>query len=125
MAMSRPSLQGASILVVEDEPLIALDISNAFEGTGAQLTTTNSLKHAKVLVENDGLSAAILDHALSDGDSTSICTRLKERDIPFLMFSGYPPTDNACQGAPHLGKPATHEQLLNAVEALLRDRKVS
>ena len=73
MAMSRPSLQGASILVVEDEPLIALDIADAFEGTGAQLTTTNSLKHAKVLVEHDGLSAAIIDHALSDGDSTSIC----------------------------------------------------
>ena len=122
--MSRPILQGAHILVVEDQPLIALDISNAFEGTGAQITTTNSLNHAKILVEHDGLSAAILDHALPDGDSTSLCTRLKEREIPFVMFSGYPSVDDACKDVPHLAKPATHEQLLDAVEALLRGRKV-
>lgn len=121
--MLRPGLQNASILVVEDEPLIALDISAAFEGSGAQLTTTNSLKHAKLLVEHDGLSAAILDHALPDGDSTSICERLKERGIPFMMYSGFPYLDDACKGAPHLGKPATHTQLLNAVEALIRDHK--
>ena len=123
--MSRPILQGAHILVVEDQPLIALDISNAFEGTGAQITTTNSLSHAKILVEHDGLSAAILDHALPDGDSTSLCTRLKERDIPFVMFSGYPSVGDACKDVPHLVKPATHTQLLDAVEALLRGRKGS
>ena len=121
--MSRPHLQGASILVVEDEPLIAMDITGAFEGTGANLTTTNTLKHAKLLVEHDGLSAAILDHALSDGDSTSLCTRLKERGIPFLMYSGYPTIEDTCKDAPRLVKPAGHAQLLDAVEALVRDYK--
>ena len=67
--MQRPSLEGRSILVVEDEPLIVMDISQAFEATGAALTTTNTLKHALILVEHDGLSGAILDHALPDGDS--------------------------------------------------------
>jgi CheY-like chemotaxis protein len=64
--MPRPHLKNCSILLVEDEPLIVMDISTAFEGTGAHLTTTNTLKHAKLLVEHDGLSAAILDHALSE-----------------------------------------------------------
>jgi CheY-like chemotaxis protein len=87
--MQRPSLDGRSILVVEDEPLIAMDIAQAFEATGAALTTTNTLHHAMILVEHDGLSGAILDHSLGDGDSSLLCTRLKERGIPFMIYSGH------------------------------------
>ncbi len=123
--MHRPNLKGASILVVEDEPLIVMDISMAFETQGAHLTTTNTVKHARLLVEHDGLSAAILDHALPDGDCASICTRLTERGIPFLMYSGFATTDEACKNAPHISKPASHEELLDAMEALIRDHKVS
>jgi DNA-binding response OmpR family regulator len=122
--MSHPHLKDSTILVVEDEPLIVMDISMAFENAGAHLTTTNTVKHAKLLVEHDGLSAAILDHALSDGDSTTLCTRLTERGIPFLMYSGFSTTDGTCKDAPRLRKPASHEQLLNAMEALIRDHKV-
>jgi len=60
----------------------------AFEHTGAHLTTTNTVRHAKLLVEHDGLSAAILDHALAGGECINLCARLLERDIPFLMYSG-------------------------------------
>ena len=88
------------------------------------LRSTAPVKHAKLLVEHDGLSAAILDHALSDGDSTTLCTRLTERGIPFLMYSGFSTTDRTCKDAPRLRKPASHEQLLNAMEALIRDHKV-
>ena len=121
--MLRPSLKDSSILVVEDEPLIVMDIAMAFENAGAHLTTTNSVKHVKLLVEHDGLSAAILDHVLSDGDSSSLCARLAERDVPYLIYSGFKTIDGPCQDAPHLSKPATHQQLLDAVEALIRDHK--
>jgi DNA-binding response OmpR family regulator len=123
--MSHPNLKDSIILVVEDEPLIVMDISMAFESAGAQLTTTNSVKHAKLLVEHDGLSAAILDHVLSDGDSSSLCARLAERGVPYLIYSGFKTIDGPCKGAPHLSKPASHEQLLNTMEALIRDHKVS
>jgi DNA-binding response OmpR family regulator len=86
--MPHPHLNGASILVVEDEPLIVMDISMALEATGAHLTTTNTLRHARTLVEHDGLSAAMLDNALPDGDGASLCTRLTERGIPFLLYCG-------------------------------------
>jgi DNA-binding response OmpR family regulator len=120
--MFRPHLQGSSILVVEDEPLIVMDISMAFEHTGAHLTTTNTVKHAKLLVEHDGLSAAILDHALSDGECTNLCARLLERNIPFLMYSGgEKSTEGPCKDAPHIAKPSTHAELLDAMEALMRD----
>jgi DNA-binding response OmpR family regulator len=120
--MSRPHLQGSSILVVEDEPLITMDISMAFEHTGAHLTTTNTVKHARLLVEHDGLTAAILDHALADGECTNLCARLLERNIPFLMYSGAEKsTEGPCKDAPHISKPSTHERLLDAMEELIRD----
>ncbi len=110
--------------MVEDEPLIVMDISTAFEKTGAHLTTTNTVKHAKLLVEHDGICAAILDHALPDGDSTSLCERLVERGIPFLIYSGYPTHDGPFKDAPHLMKPASQEVLLEIIEALIKDSKI-
>jgi len=118
--MQRPSLEGRSILVVEDEPLIVMDISQAFEATGAALTTTNTLKHALILVEHDGLSGAILDHALGDGDSSQLCARLKERGIPFFIYSGFNTISGACAGALHISKPAAEGALVAAMEGLIR-----
>src|SRR4026209_1961583 len=120
--MQRPKFEGRSILIVEDEPLIVMAITQAFEGTGAALTTTNSLHQAMVLVEHDGLSAAILDHALGDGDSSLLYARLRERGVPFLIYRGYPRVEGAaCQDAPYIGKPAPHQTLRTAVEDLIRD----
>ena len=118
--MRRPSLEGRSILIVEDEPLIVMDITQAFEGTGAALTTTNTLKHALILVEHDGLSGAILDHALGGENSSLLCQRLKERGIPFMIYSGYDTVEGACKGALHISKPAADGVLVAAMEGLIR-----
>ncbi len=123
--MPRPMLQGRSILVVEDNALIVMDISLAFEHTGAELTTTNTLKHALLLAEHDGLSAAILDHALGDGDCSLLYKRLKERGIPFLIYTGHSSAEAARQGVPHVSKPASHEVLVAATEELIRNREIS
>lgn len=116
----RGPLQGRSILVVEDEPLIAMDIAKTFESTGAEMTTTNTLRHALLLVEHDGLSSAILDHALGDGDSSLLCARLKQRGIPFLIYSAFEKLEGEAKGAPHISKPASPEALVAAMEDLLR-----
>ena len=118
--MQRPSLEGRSILVVEDQPLIVMDITQEFEATGAALTTTNTLKHALILVEHDGLSGAILDHALGDGDSSQLYARLKERGIPFIIYSGFDTVGGACAGALHIAKPAAEGALVAAMEGLIR-----
>ena len=117
--MQRPSLEGRSILIVEDQPLIVMDISQEFEATGAALTTTNTLKHALILVEHDGLSGAILDHALPDGDSSQLCARLKQRGVPFLVYSGFPTVAGACKDALHISKPAADGALVAAMEGLI------
>jgi CheY-like chemotaxis protein len=117
--MEHPALRGRSILVVEDELLIAMDIVQALESAGANATMTTTVRHALILVEHDGLSAAIMDHALSDGDSTELCARLQERGIPYVSYSGYEPVKGASNDAPHISKPVSMDVLMSAMEDLL------
>jgi DNA-binding response OmpR family regulator len=120
--MKHPALRGRSILVVENELLIAMDVVQALEEAGANATMTTTVRHAFILVEHDGLSAAIMDHGLADGDSTELCARLKERGIPYLSYSGYDPVPGASPDAPHITKPANMDVLMSAMEALLVGR---
>jgi DNA-binding response OmpR family regulator len=117
--MEHPALRGRSILVVEDEVLIAMDIAQALDRAGANATMTTTVRHAIILVEHDGLSGAIMDHALSDGDSTKLCARLKERGIPYLSYSGFEPVQGASKDAPHIMKPASMDVLMSTMEGLL------
>jgi CheY-like chemotaxis protein len=117
--MTHPALRGRSILVVEDELLIAMDIVAALEKAGAHATMTTTVRHALILVEHDGLSGAIMDHALSDGDSTALCARLKKRGIPYISYSGYSAVSGADPTAPHIVKPVPMHILLTALEELL------
>src|SRR5689334_16603762 len=120
--MEFPALRGRSILVVEDEVHIGMDIRKALEAAGAHVTATTTVRHALILVEHDGLAAAIMDHALADGDSTELCARLTTRGIPYVSYSGYAPVKGASSDAPFVGKPASMDTLLGAVENLLIGR---
>ena len=117
--MEHPALRGRSILVVEDELLIAMDIVQALERAGANATMTTTVRHALILIEHDGLSGAIMDHGLSDGDSTKLCARLKERGIPYMSYSGFDPVKGASADAPHIMKPASMDVLMSVMEGLL------
>jgi DNA-binding response OmpR family regulator len=117
--MEHPALRGCSILVVEDEALIAMDVMAALERAGAHATATNTVRHALILAEHDGLSAAILDHALGDGDSTRLCARLEARGIPYVSYSGYEPAEGASETSLYIPKPVTMDVLMSAVESLL------
>ena len=117
--MEHPALRGRSILVVENELLIAMDIVQALEQAGAIATMTTTVRHALILVEHDGLSGAIMDHALDDGDSTNLCARLEARGIPYLSYSGFEPVTGANKNAPHISKPVSMDTLMSAMEKLL------
>ena len=117
--MEFPALRGRSILVVEDEMLIGMDIRSALEEAGANVTATTTVRHALILVEHDGLAAAIMDHALRDGDSAELCARLTARGIPYGSYSGFDPVKGASPDAPFVSKPASMNVLLAAVERLL------
>jgi DNA-binding response OmpR family regulator len=119
------SLAGRSILIIEDEALIALDLARAFETAGATVTTTSTLHHARLLVQRDGLSAAVIDHALVDGDTQSICRYLKRRGVPFVTYSGFQDPDlGDCCGV-YISKPNTPEFVVGVITDLLRPQETS
>jgi DNA-binding response OmpR family regulator len=120
--MHSASLAGRLILLVEDEPLIALDIANAFTEAGARVVTVRSRRDALTAVEDGGLSAAVLDHVLGDGDSSQLCERLTERNIPYVIHSGYSQLDGACSDGVQVGKPADPQLLVTTVLGLLHRR---
>jgi DNA-binding response OmpR family regulator len=122
--MERP-LAGRVILVIEDEPLIALNISDTFADEGAHTITARTLAAALIGVEDPRLSAAIVDQALGDGDSAALCQRLKERDVPFVTYSGYAQLGGACGKGVHVNKPATPRLLVTTIKALLSARPIS
>jgi cytoskeletal protein CcmA (bactofilin family) len=51
----------------------------------------SSLAQAFIAVEDDPPPAVILDHALSDGESSQLRDLLKGRNIPYVVHSGYSP----------------------------------
>jgi len=119
--MDRP-LVGRSILVVEDQPLIAMGVVQWLEDAGASASLARTLRDALAKVEAPGLPAAVLEHHLRDGDSSQICDRLDARNIPFVVYSGYPKLDGPCSEGKQVSKPVRPEELVVAVVDVLRDR---
>jgi DNA-binding response OmpR family regulator len=120
--MQFPALSRRAIRVVEDEVLIGMDIRTALEQAGAHVTAMTTVRHALILVEHDGLAAAIMDHVPADGDSTELCARLTARGIPYVSYSGLDPVKGASPNAPFVSKPASMDALLSALEQLLIGR---
>lgn len=114
--MSTAPLYGRSVLIVEDEALIALDIADSLTQRGARVIVTSSVESALEHVEAGGISAAIIDRSLRDGFCTPICQQLNERAIPFIMHSGFGDMDVPCLSGVHFPKPANVSEMADAVE---------
>jgi hypothetical protein len=61
---------------------------------------------------------------LGDGDSSKVCERMKERNIPFVTYSGYD-LDMEERGGVHVKKPASMFVLVATVKDLLVQRPIS
>jgi DNA-binding response OmpR family regulator len=118
--MGNTELAGHSILIVEDEPLVALDIVDCFTKAGASVLRAQKLEDGLRLAGHPDLSAAVLDFGLSDGEGTALCERLKERGIPFVLHSGYSHVHDACLAGVVIPKPAHPSALVAAIAQLLR-----
>ena len=115
-------LQDRWILVVEDQSLIALDISDRLTKAGASVLSAATLQEGWPLADHPRLSAAILDFGLRDGDSGVLCARLTERGIPFVVYTGYAQVHEACRAGVVVQKPAGPDVLLKTVARLLGHR---
>ena len=118
------TLAGQRILIVEDEPLVALDIADVFKSAGAEVIIARTLGEAMHQAEPQDLTAAVIDHALHDGVTTSdVCAKLKERDIPFIVYSGFSKLEGACADGELVHKPASPAMLLATLQGALAEQR--
>jgi DNA-binding response OmpR family regulator len=117
-------LHGCLVLVVEDEPLVALDVCQSLEAAGARLITARTLATALRCAEEPDLSAAVLDHGLRDTDTSAVCTKLKERNIPFVVYSGYTRIEGDCSDGELVQKPASPHVLVATLAGTLQNRRL-
>lgn len=117
--MASLNLAGRSILVLDDEPLICLDVAKRLQDAGASVLSASHLQKALILADRPGLSAAVLDFDLGNADSSALCWKLADRHIPFLFHTGR--VYSAFQqwpSAPVILKASAHS-LIAAVDELL------
>lgn len=106
-----------SILIVEDEPLTALDLRYACEDAGFQaVVVTTSRQAMEALGSNTAITGAILDLNLGRGESCEAIARaLRERDIPFVVHTGdrnRSEVDLAAIEAPIIAKPSAATEVV-------------
>jgi DNA-binding response OmpR family regulator len=109
-------------LLLEDEPLIAMDMELILQGAGFDVTTAVTCEEANNWLEVRRPDIVIVDIMLRDGSSHNIAERLIQDAIPFIVHSGDPVSMHAetafAQGR-WLSKPSSPDELIGALRALL------
>lgn len=78
------------VLVVEDEPLIGMDIEAAVEGLGHEVVgPIAELDEALDVATIAALGCAILDINIRGGHSYPVAEILRKRGLPVLLLSSY------------------------------------
>lgn len=116
--MNCSQLAGRVVLVVEDEPLVGLDLAEALTSLGARVVSAHAVAGAIMAVDRVELSAAVLDINLRGQDCAPICQHLRARGIPFLFSTGYDAAPDGWAGVPIVSKPALRQQIIDGVAAL-------
>jgi CheY-like chemotaxis protein len=115
-------LRGQCILVVEDEPLVAIELCSLLADAGAEVVGPGKdLPEISRLAHEAALSAALLDVRLGGGTVAPVARILQERGVPFAFYTGQIESDAVRRewpSAPLIVKPAPAVQLVAAVARL-------
>jgi CheY-like chemotaxis protein len=115
----------AYVLIVEDDPIIALGFEDMILGFGVKtLRTAGSVARALAMIEERAPDFALLDVGLVREKSFAIAERLEVLKIRFVFVTGYGADVRlpaALAARPRLPKPCSPD----ALEAILRNRSDS
>lgn len=110
------------ILLVEDEPLILMDLELAARDQGCEVICATSGGDALRAIGREPISVAVLDVSLKSGETCEAVARdLERHGIPYLLHSGdLDRQDETVQrlGAQLFPKPSNAEQVIAAAVKL-------
>ena len=123
-SMTDHPIHGGTVLLLEDEALIAVTLQDDLEEAGYAvagpfMTCANALEW----LGDHNPDLAILDTVLKDGPCKEVAVTLTQQGVPFLVYSGHPEDWNTLSelsSATWVEKPATGEVLLQALAGLKR-----
>ena len=111
-----------TILIVEDEPLIAMMLEDFLDSLGHTVRATcDNVREALNEAEKGDFDLAILDVNLKGENVWPVASRLRAKGIPFVIATGGhvdpPPAEFA--KVPVIEKPYTVDRVTPALEAAL------
>ena len=111
-----------SILIVEDEPLIAMMLEDFILSLGHEVSgSCDSVNSALKEIEKNEFDLAILDVNLKGESVWPVASALREKGIPFVLATGGhvdpPPAEFA--STPMIEKPYTIDRVTPIIEAVL------
>jgi len=113
-----PAVNGMpnDVLIVEDDPIIALDFEDTLLGFGVKtVRTAGSVAKALALIDQQPPDFALLDVSLIREKSFAVAERLDALNIPFAFATGYGADARlpaAFTDKPRLPKPYSTDALL-------------
>jgi CheY-like chemotaxis protein len=114
-------IKGARVLIIEDQPVVEMSITESLIEMGAIVAgSASTFADALKLVSTAEADAALVDIWLADRAAYSVGDILTQRGIPFVVISGAATREEpaAFRTAPRLFKPFKDEELLAALAAL-------
>ncbi|MCP9221148.1 response regulator [Erythrobacter sp. LQ02-29] len=115
-----------TFLVLEDEPLIAMDLKFAFTDAGHDAVTAVDNEEALACIEEKTISGAILDVSLGKGKTCNpTADRLLELGLPFVLHTG--DLDRVGEhlrniDAPVIAKPRPADDVVATLLAMVEER---
>jgi DNA-binding response OmpR family regulator len=113
------SLNGLTVLVLEDDFYLAEDTRQALEDAGASvLGPFNAPDQAFAQGAGEGPDCAIVDVNLGHGPNFAPAHRLLEMGVPVIFITGYDHSviPEVLSGSPCLQKPIQAHKVIAAVE---------
>lgn len=110
------------VLILEDEPLIAMDLSMAFEDCAIAAVTAVTCAEASTALAEQAIDGAVLDVNLGKGETCEpVAVELRARGVPFLLHTG--DLDRAGEAlrdldAPILAKPSGADDVVSRLFGL-------
>lgn len=116
----REDLAGLRVLVVEDSPVVSAFTVDVLQDLGCSVVgPASDMAVARQLAQDEEIDAAVIDIRIRGQKAFAICEILADREVPFLLTSGYAdwPLPERWQDSMQLPKPFRLEDL----EAALMD----